>query len=427
MISFSDYRFACERQPLKRPFHFKGGFFTEKWINVVRLMGDDVRGEQRAVTAIGGNAVLWSDASVFRSWSEDGGNALMTLLAERAVQIARGASFANPIEAFQSVRDEVHEYARQITGRVDVTPTFTLNALVALDLAFWKIHAADRESERLYELLPGETRTAFVESSPSLARVPLISYNVPVAEVVDLASRGHEVMKIKLGQGGNESEMLQKDSDRLEELHRALENEVEPIHYYLDANGRYPSLELLQRLLDHADRLGMLSRVLIVEEPFPYEARIDVSDLPVRIAADESLHDVEDLKERVDLGYRALALKPAGKTLSLSVLMAAKAADLDIPCFVADSACVPILVEWNRAFAAHLPPFPGLGSGLMESNGAQNYANWNTLLAEHPLPNAPWLEPSEGVFTLSEEFFACSGGIFRAAGHYEELVRAPQN
>ena len=96
MISFSDYRFGFERHPLSRPFHFKGGSFNEKWINVVRLLPDGPGG--RTVTGVGGNAVLWSDGRVFADWSESGGNQLMTVLAERAVQIARGTSFADPVE-----------------------------------------------------------------------------------------------------------------------------------------------------------------------------------------------------------------------------------------------------------------------------------------------------------------------------------------
>ncbi len=409
-----------ERQPLVRPFHFKGGFFTEKWINVVSLSLEGSDG--RTVTGIGGNAVLWSDPAVFRDWSEYGGNSLMSLLAERAVQIAGESSFTDPIEAFESIRGEVLEYAIRITGRPDVTTTFALNAMVALDLALWKAYAFDQGSERLFDLVPESMRQVFADRADILARVPLISYNVPVAEVVSLVRQGHHILKVKLGQSGSVSEMLEKDIRRLKELHRSLEHEEDPIHYYLDANGRYPDLETLMRLMDAAEKLNIISKIIILEEPFAYENKIVVDKIPVRVTADESLHDVSDLKERIDLGYRAIALKPAGKTLSLSLLMATKAAELDIPCFVADSACVPMLLEWNLAMAAHLPAFPGLGMRMIESNGAQNYANWNTLVSEHPVTTANWLEPKGGLFHLDRDFFACSGGIFRQTGHYEGLV-----
>jgi L-alanine-DL-glutamate epimerase-like enolase superfamily enzyme len=146
-----------------------------------------------------------------------------------------------------------------------------------------------------------------------------------------------------------------------------------------------------------------------------------VIDIPVRVAADESLHGPEDLAERIDLGYGAVALKPAGKTLSQSVLLAAEAIRQDLACFVADSACVPALLAWNLLFAAHLPPFPGLDAVLMESNGAQNYSDWDRLIAELPA-SASWLSPVGGEWRLDEEFFASSGGVFEPVGHYEGLV-----
>lgn len=428
MVSYSDYRFGVERQPLARPFHFKGGFFTEKWINIAQLerrragsysSGSGSGGPALSrVTAVGGNAVLWSDPAVASGWSEAGGNALMSLLAERAVQLAMNRDFEDPIQALTAVRDQVHEEGRRITGREELSSTFTLNAMVALDFALWKLYAAGAGTERFVDLLRPEHRRAFSSPCESLIRVPLISYNVPTSEVVDLVQKGHHVLKIKLGQAGNSREMLAKDQRRLKQIHGALQAVEGPVHYYLDANGRYPDLGSMKRLLEFVDDIGALSRVVILEEPFPYEARIPVTGLPVRVAADESLHDVEDLLERVDLGYRALALKPAGKTLSLSVLMADRAAEYDIPCFVADSACVPSLLQWNLAFAGHLPPFPGVGAGLIESNGAQNYANWEKLVHEHSDAARHWLTSAGGRFSTGPELRDTFAGVFSDTDHY---------
>ena len=434
MISFSDYRFVLERQPLSRPFHFKGGHFTEKWINVVQLDIDAqtdlpaIRGEstrpRSTVTAVGGNAVLWSDAAVFSDWSETGGNLLMSLLAERAVQIARGARFSDPIDAFHSVRPEVHEYARRISRRPDITPTFTLNAMVALDLAMWKAHSIVAGSERFLDLLPDRYRAAFGEAQEAVLRVPLVSYNVPLPEVAELVRGGHRVLKIKLGQGTRPDEMVELDSRRMEQIAGLVRSESAPVSYYLDANGRYRDLPTVQRLLDRMDRIGILQDIVILEEPFGCDRKTAVHQLPVRVAADESLHDVADLSERIDLGYRALALKPAGKTLSLSVMMAAKAAELGVPCFVADSACVPALLQWNLAFAAVLAPFPGIALGMLESNGEQNYANWNALLSEHGAEAERWMRPENGAFGISGGFHKVSGGAFRDTGHYRVLAAA---
>lgn len=449
MLSFSGYRFAVERQPLARPFHFKGSFFTEKWINVVKLLtdaesagaGDKAQGSTRGFTAIGGNAVLWSDPVLFGQWSEAGGNAVMSLLAERAAQLACSLldggrpgtataatagtrSAGSPIEAFEQIRPILHQDAERIAGH-EVSPTFTLNSMVAVDFAIWKAFAAGRGTTSLRDLImaaaPDRTANAFSEKPVPLARIPLISYNVPVDEVVALVSSGHRVLKVKIGQSGSTEKMLEKDKARLTELCTALSGS-ESIRFYLDANGRYPDLRSVELLLEHAGTLGILDRTIILEEPFAYERKIDVSHLPVRVAADESLHDVADLEERASLGYRALALKPAGKTLSLSVLMAIRAAELGIPCFVADSACVPLLVDWNRAFASLLPAFPGLEVGLLESNGAQNYANWRELLAELSQDNSISREPQDGLFLAAPDLAESSGGIFGHAGHYERLV-----
>ncbi len=350
----------------------------------------------------------------------------MASLAERAAQLAQGFSFQNPVEAIQYILPELHRFGCQITGRRDLKRTFTLNSLVAIDLALWKLYALEQGSLGFSELIPEEYRFAFQHRQSCLAHAPLITYNVPVSEVIQLVDRRHFFLKIKIGQQGSQEEMLEKDKTRLSELHVALKHKRTShtadgkLLYYLDANGRYQDKEGLIELLNHAEAIGMLEQIALLEEPFPYEKKISVTDLPVRVAADESLHAVKDLQERINLGYRAFALKPAGRTLSMSITMAAAAAKHDIPCFVADSACVPLLVEWNKITAAHLSSFPELSMGVLESNGAQNYRNWQGLLKEHSRFGAPWIEPREGLFVLDQDFYDVSGGIFDAAGHYEK-------
>ena len=90
--------------------------------------------------------------------------------------------------------------------------------------------------------------------------------------------------------------MVRWDKERLSAIHEAVKDREIPytkdgrIPYYLDANGRYDSKERLMQLLDHAQKIGALDRILIMEEPFPEEYRVDVRDIPVRLAADESAH-----------------------------------------------------------------------------------------------------------------------------------------
>ena len=89
---------------------------------------------------------------------------------------------------------------------------------------------------------------------------------------------------------------------------------------------------------------------------------------------------------------------------------------------VADSGCVPLLVEWNKNVAARLPAFPGLSGGLMESNGPENYGRWDEMLSEYAIPDAPWLRPTGGSFQLDDAYFDCSGGILQDPQAYAALL-----
>ena len=208
---------------------------------------------------------------------------------------------------------------RVLTGNQNLTKTFTLNSLVSLDLALWTLFFRENQLSTFDDLIPPEYRPALAVHQQKLARVPVISYNTSREELLHLVDSGHFFLKIKLGQAGTAAEMLEKDRTRLKEIHEALAGRQTPhtrggkIQYYLDANGRYPDKETLQRLIDFLDRMKILEQVALLEEPFPPEVRADVSDLPVCLAADESLHDISEVNERADLGYKAMAIKPAGK------------------------------------------------------------------------------------------------------------------
>jgi L-alanine-DL-glutamate epimerase-like enolase superfamily enzyme len=429
MLRFRHYEFDILREPFLRPFHFKGGSFNEKWINLTTLYpgADDAGRPSEGFSGIGGNAVLWSDAEVFSSHSETGGNLLMSLVAERAVQLLidrlqRGEEFADPICAIQAILPELRSFACTVSGRVELRPTFTLNAAVSLDLALWKLQAAVQGSDTFAQLIPEPCRRAFPCRNESVARVPLVTYNLPEEELLQLVDEGHFLLKIKIGQAGEQAEMLRRDIARLEWIHGLLRDRRTDrtangrLAYYLDANGRYPEKNAVRALVEGLEKMGALDQVILLEEPFPDDTQYPVHDLPLRIAADESLHSVEDVQRRIELGYGAFALKPAGKTLSISLLMAAEAVAQGIPCFVADSACVPLLLDWNRNVAAHLSAFPGLSCSFLESNGAQNYRNWQALMSAHPCAGAQWLEPRGGMYHLDEDFYRSAGGVFQPLG-----------
>lgn len=418
---------AFEPEALVRPFGFKGGYLRSIWQVVVRLDADS----GKHGIGVGTQNVLWSDPRAFASSTEAGGNARMFAVTEFALGLVRGRAFRDPIELLDGIFDEVHAYARAVTGIPDLKATFALNALVPLDLAAWVLYARERGISRFDDLVPEAYRPALAHRHERVAAVPIASFGMPLDEVRSLVLRdGFWILKFKLGSPGTQAEMLERDMAWLEAVHRAVghvrveHTEDGRLPYYLDLNGRYVRRETLERLLDHARRIGAFDQIRIVEEPFPEEVDEPVGDLGVLVAADESAHTPANVEERIELGYGAIALKAVAKTLSTTLRMAKVAADRGVPCFCADLTTNPVLLEWNRNVAARLAPLPGFRTGLLESNGHQNYAAWERLLGYHPVPGAPWLTPRGGVFELGDAYFATGGGVFEDSPHYASLVGA---
>lgn len=415
-----------EREPLKSPFGFKGGYLSELWQSVSYIESES----GHHAIGLGTQSVLWSDASIFSTHSESGGNALMYAITERALQMLKGNSFSSPIEWIDEIFPEIYAYAKQITARPDLRKTFVLNALVSVDNALWLLYAREHGFTSFDQLIPQEYTSTFSERHDRIAAIPLISYNVDPAALRQEVDKGYFFMKIKIGQAGSQSEMLEKDKQRLSEIHKVLKDvrtphtETGKLPYYFDANGRYESKETFKRFLDHAQQIGAFDQIVVIEEPFPEEKEIDVTDIPVRLGADETAHTAEDTITRLEMGYKAIALKPIAKTLSMSMKIAKAATDRDIPCFCADLTVNPILVEWNKNVAARLKPFPGIGNvGLLESNGHQNYAHWDIMQQRTSFYGEKWTEVRDGFYATDADFFARSGGIFEEVKFYEEMFR----
>jgi len=414
-----------EREPLIRPFGFKGGYMSEIWQTMAMMKSTSGVAKLGLCT----QSVLWSDASVFASHSESAGNALMYNISERALQICKGRSFNSPVDLLDEILEEVYEYGKAITGNPDLRKTFALNALVGVDNAAWLLHAAENGIDNFDDMIPEVYRPALSYHHKQVASIPLMAYSVPIGEIEEAVDEGYFFMKIKIGQPGTQEEMLQKDKERLSAIHKAIGHRETPwsangkLPYYFDANGRYEKKETLLRLLDHAKKIGAFDQIAVVEEPFPEHKDILVGDLGLRIAADESAHTDEDAIRRIEMGYSAIALKAIAKTLSMTMKIARAAHERGVPCFCADLTVNPILVEWNKAVACRLAPFPGLGLGLLETNGHQNYRNWDTMLSYLPYPDAAWGKTSEGVFKLDSDYYRKSGGIFAPSPHYQEMLR----
>jgi L-alanine-DL-glutamate epimerase-like enolase superfamily enzyme len=423
-IKISGVNANFEREPLIRPFGFKGGYMSEIWQSAAYLKSDS------GCHAIGlcTQSVLWSDASVFAGHTESGGNSLMYAMTEKAMQIVNGQSFKNPVELIDRLYPEVYEFGKKITSNPHLRKTFALNAMVGLDNAAWLLYAKENGIKSFDDLIPEKYKPALSHKHDKVAAIPLMAYGIPISEIKDATDQGYFFMKIKIGQPGTQEEMLEKDKERLTAIHKAIghvktsNTKSGKLPYYFDANGRYEKKETLLKLIDHARKIGAFDQIAIIEEPFAEELDIDVTDIPVRLAADETAHTVEDTLVRIQMGYKAVALKAIAKTLSMTMKIAQAAFEREIPCFCADLTVNPVLIEWNKNVAARLASFPGIGNlGLLESNGHQNYLNWSTMKSYHPRNNAQWTSVTRGIYNLNDEFYQTGGGIFDPMPHYEAM------
>ena len=140
------------------------------------------------------------------------------------------------------------------------------------------------------------------------------------------------------------------------------------------------------------------------------------------VAADESAHSPEDVRERIGLGYRAIALKPIAKTLSVTFRMIEEAGKADAAFFCADLTVGPLQADVNKCFAARLNCLPGLKLPVMESNGWQNYKNWDLMRGALPDPDAPWTVMSGGGVPFDSRFYDRSANIFEDLPVYEAIA-----
>lgn len=415
-----------KREALLQPFGFKGSSLTALWQTAVRLSS-----ENNIAIGLGVQSVLWSDPNVFSLFGEEKGNSLMFELTKYAVKLAEHMEFKNPRDLIDRIFPQLLKYGKQLTGLPDLSPTFVLNALVPLDFAAWILYAKENNFTCFENMTSSEF--GFYEKQNKLANIPLVTYNLSVESVKSMADNGVCLFKIKIGsdpgKDGDPEKMLLWDKNRIMELYNTLKDYSTPytksgrILYYLDANGRYDSKNRLIQLLDFARKIDMLERIILFEEPFAENNNIDVSDLPVRFAADESIHGISGISSRVHLGYRAITLKPAAKTLSYTLQMMQYAANRGIVCFCADLTVNPVMVEWNKNIAARISPLPEMKIGILESNGEQNYVNWEDLISYHPMRGSDFIRSKNGIYRLDNEFYKSSGGIFQSSEHYSSIFK----
>ncbi|HHU26225.1 MAG TPA: L-alanine-DL-glutamate epimerase, partial [Bacteroidales bacterium] len=253
-IRITNVNLQFEREPLLRPFGFKGGYLSELWQVISFLESDS---GQHAI-GLGTQSVLWSDSTVFATSSEAGGNAYMLALTEHALKLLKNCSFSSPMDLIEPLYEEVFKYGKTIASNPALRETFALNALVSVDNALWLLYAKERGMTNFDDLIPPEYQSTFSTKHEKLAAMPLISYNVTPKELRKEVEMGYFFMKVKIGQPGTQEEMLEKDKKRLTEIHDVLKEIPTPytkngkLPYYFDANGRYETKDLFYRFLEHA-------------------------------------------------------------------------------------------------------------------------------------------------------------------------------
>jgi L-alanine-DL-glutamate epimerase-like enolase superfamily enzyme len=412
------------REKLAAPFGFKGRYLNELWQVVVRIKSDNFTAVCSSV-----ESVLWSDSFIFGDNPPAASSAMMMLVTNRALKMLEGIEISSPENIIEELVPELEKYANSVCGR-PVAQTFVLNSLVGIDYALWSLYAKENAITDFDGIIPEYAKLALSARHEKLAHIPLISYAVSVEQLRNILESGTSLLKIKIGKAVGTAQtheedmrtMLEWDKNRLTEIHRiASEYNTDltksgNILYYLDANGRYDTKERLCSLLEHAEKIGALDRIALLEEPFEQENEVFVGDLPVVINADESAHSLEDVKKRLSLGYKAVALKPIAKTMSVSFKMAAAIHAAGGQCLCADLTVNPLLVEWNKQFAARTSALSGMKVGCLEVNGNQNYVNWEGL--KTLLPEGLSCPPEkEGVFTLDRVFYSNSGLLFEPNGY----------
>ena len=318
-IKIRSARSNFEREPLIRPFGFKGGYMTEIWQSASMLESES--GTKKV--GLCSQSVLWSDASVFASHSESGGNALMYAMTEFALSLIKGKTYTSPIELLDEVLEPVYDYGKKITNNNQLRETFALNALVSVDNAAWLLFAEENNITSFDDMIPEDYKATLSYHHDKVASIPLMAYTIPISEIKEAVDDGYFFMKIKIGQPGTQEEMLEKDKKRLSDIHNTIghfstkHTENGKIPYYFDANGRYEKKETLLKLLDHAEKIKALEQIAVIEEPFPEDKEILVGDIGLRIAADESAHTDKDAVKRIQMGYNAIALKAIAKIVSM--------------------------------------------------------------------------------------------------------------
>src|SRR5690606_29825097 len=181
-----------EREPLI-PYRFKGSAISESWQTASYLESES------GISKIGlaTQGTLWSDSKVFFAHSTNGGNALMYAMTERALQMMKGNTFADPVSLLDDLLPEVYEYGKKITNNPDLKKTFALNALVSVDNAAWLLYAAENGINQFDEMVPEAFKPGLSHRHEKVASIPSFSVGAKVEDIRKAAEEGYFIMKLK--------------------------------------------------------------------------------------------------------------------------------------------------------------------------------------------------------------------------------------
>ena len=415
MIKINNSNCTYQIQPLTHPFGFKGAYSSCIWTVEVKLESHETKASGSSI-----QGVLWSDGSLYSSIKEQKANEYMFNITSYVCEKLIGMCFTHPEDLFDNIFQLAINYAHSVL-HIFPRKTFILNALVPIDNAIRMLYSRYKGIYDFEHFASIETMSDIKQDK--LALIPLITYGTSLDQIKNLAESGVCIFKIKIGadpdNDNDMSKMLNQDKKRLLQIHDILKQyktiytDTGYVAYYLDANGRYDTIDRMNQLLDYAKEIGAFERIVLLEEPFDENNDIDVSNLDITVAADESVHDEADAIRKIERGYNAFALKPIAKTLTVTNKVTKIALENGIDVFCADLTVTPMLVEINKNYAARLPAIKGMKIGIIESNGAQNYANWEAMMEKHPLKDDKFTKPDNGLFILDDTFYSSSGGIFK--------------
>ena len=224
-----------EREKLLHPFGFKGAYLTELW----QVASQMESGTGNKAMGLATQSVLYGDADLFARSSEAEGNALMYLLANKALQRVKETRFYNPVGLLEDILPQLHADAQQLTGMPEVNVNFVYNALISVDNAAWLLYAAENGYTNFDDMIPPEYRPALGHRNKQVGILYQVSYNMPVQQLKQAAEEGYFLFKIKTGYPGSQEVMLQKDMEGRFIWHKFI-HENEPEYHFARRMKRAP-------------------------------------------------------------------------------------------------------------------------------------------------------------------------------------------